>query len=194
MYKLNRRIILKAWDSETDIYGGNNAVPVASYELWAEASDRSGSIMDNYMQAVWQYDMKFVFRDEKSRQAGSNYTIDYDGKRFVIKSITHDKEAHRAYIIARCSAIDVQIDEDSGGAVEPVTGNVYDYTGTGGEDSFSSGLLYKSILVASKDGIIHEVIYTDTAAGKQVYYNNSTGEFTWGTNFSQGEIAQIVYR
>lgn len=83
-------------------------MPVAAYEIWAQVDDRTGSYTNQEGQTIWPYDYKIIFRDEASRRVGSNFTIDYDGKRFIINGITHENEAHRKYVIARCTAIEIQ--------------------------------------------------------------------------------------
>lgn len=195
MYKLNRKININAWTGSQDVYGGTTAVPVASYEVWAQVEERQGNLNVSEAQNLWSYDYKVVFRYEESRKVGSNFTIDYDSKRLTINSLSIANEAHRKFYIARCSAVDAQVEESGGGSVEPIQGNVYKYTATGGESGFiANDLRFKTIISVHKDGVLFEVILTGSPTGKKVLYNSLTGQFTFPGPLEAGEYVQIFYQ
>ena len=104
--ELNRRIILKSWGSSQGDTGGLTAIQIASYPIWAKVEDRNGRLVTGAQQREWSYDYKVTFRYEKSRVVNSDMTIDYDGKRLSINSLSYANEGQRKFCIARCSATD----------------------------------------------------------------------------------------
>ena len=82
----------------------------------------------------------------------------------------------------------------------PITGGgtqveIYNYTGTGGETTFTdAAMINKDIVGAFKDGVQHKIILSGTPIGKEVKYTISTGSFQWGTDFQTGETAFIQYQ
>ena len=120
--QLNRRVTLKSYGSTQDEAGGLVPVTTASYSLWAKVEDRNGREFTNQQQEQWTYDYKVTFRYEKSRIVKSNMTIDYDGKRLKINSLSFSNEGNRKYCVARCSASDL-IEVDSGEPIEPGSSN-----------------------------------------------------------------------
>lgn len=72
----------------------------------------------------------------------------------------------------------------------------FEYTGTGGEVSFSDPLLIdKDIIEVNKDGIGNSKIITGgTPASKQVLYTASTGTLEWAIPFEPGEEAYVLYQ
>ena len=104
---LNRRITLTSWGSTKDAGGGPVATLNTSYQIWAKVEARSGMPFTGEQQQVWNYDYKVTFRYEKSRVVTSNFTIDYDGKRLSIKSISYVDEGNRKYCICKCSATEL---------------------------------------------------------------------------------------
>lgn len=115
---LNRRVTIKAWGSTTDDAGGLTSVLTASYPIWAQVEDRSGKMMLGEQQREWSYDYKVTFRYEKSRVVTSGMTIDYDGKRLAINSISYINEGTRRYCTARCSTQDILV-QTEGEIIEP---------------------------------------------------------------------------
>lgn len=108
--KLNRRVTIKRWTSSTDDAGGLTSVQTASYSIWAKVEPRNGAVFTGQEQTLWNYDYKVTFRYERSRVVQSNFTIDYDGKRLRINSISFENEGERKYSVARCTTTDEQID------------------------------------------------------------------------------------
>ena len=117
--QLNRRVTLKAWGSTQDEAGGVIASVVAFYPIWAKVEDRNGRLYQGEQQREWSYDYKVTFRYEKSRVVSSGMTIDYDGKRLTINSISFLDEGQRKYAVARCSALDNINTSGDGEIVEP---------------------------------------------------------------------------
>ena len=120
--QLNRRVTLKSYGSTQDEAGGLVPVTTASYSIWAKVEDRNGREFTNQQQEQWSYDYKVTFRYEKSRPVKSNMTIDYDGKRLKINSLSFSNEGNRKYCVARCSASDLT-EVDSGEPIEPGSSN-----------------------------------------------------------------------
>lgn len=118
--KLNRRVTLKAWGNTQDEAGGVIPTITEMYTMWANVEDRSGNIYLGEQQRQWSYDYKVQFRYEKSRVVTSGMTIDYDGKRLAINSISYVSEGNRKYGVAKCSAMDILTGTGEGGViVEP---------------------------------------------------------------------------
>lgn len=196
--KLNRRIQLKAWGSEQDDIGAPRKTLLNYYGIWAQVEDRSGHLYLGQEQTTWNYDYKITFRYEKTRPVASNMTIDYDGKRLAINSVSYQNEGNRRYTIVRCSTTDQAISSPDGDIIEPTTDEAgeknYKYYGIGSETSWSAiSLAGKTILGAFKDGQNFEVITTGTPVGKQVKYDVSTGGFEWGVPYTPDEFTLIQY-
>lgn len=188
--QMNSKIILKSWGSVTDEGGGSTAVLTNSYSLWAKVEDRSGTTLTSQAQPQWSYDYKITFRYEKSRIVNSNQTIDYDGKRLAINSLSYQDEGNRKYVVARCSTTD-QIPADD---VTIYNVQTYNYTGVSHETVWTnSALIGKTIIGAFKDGIEFKVITSGIPTGKQVLFDSTTGQFTWSVQYEPGENTLIQF-
>ncbi len=188
----NRKVTIRSWATTKDEGGGPVAIQTGAYALWAKVEDRSGSQNTSQGQMLWNYDYTVTFLYEKSRVVGSNMTIDYDGKRLAISSLSFSSEGTRKECIARCTTTDQAVESTGNGADIPFVAYRYDYTGVGGESSFIA-VVNKTILSAHKDGVLYQVILTGTPTGKQVLYTAASGTFLWSDSFTPGEFAQIVY-
>lgn len=198
MIKLNRRITVRGWGVTQNEIGSPVADEVAAWQQWAQVEDRSGVQVNPYNQSLWQYDYKITVRHERTRTIGSNYTIDYDGKRLVVNSISHKSEAYRQYDVLRCTAIDDSTGTGSGGSVTPLPQiGVYDYTGVGGEDEFTASVLTgRYVFSATKDGagfVILRETGTLSDEFKGVINTKATGKMQWSVPFEPGEKATILY-
>lgn len=206
--EMNRRIIVKSWGSSSpDAGGGISAVQTGVYTIWAKVNARSGALYTGEEQALWNYDYEVTTRYEKSRIVKSNQTIDYDGKRLAINSVSFSEEGNRKFVTCRCSTTDGFIDTsgDVHGPATPTPGiRTLDYSGIGGEDSFIATellngdpypLIGKTIIGAFKDGIEFSVQLSGVPdpAKKEVVYNSTTGAFTWSIPFEPGEHTLIQY-
>ena len=101
--QLNRRITIKSWTSSQDDAGGIISTETKSYTIWAKVESRNGMLFTGEQQRQWSYDYKITFRYDKCRVVSSNDTIDYDGKRLSINSISFQDEGNKKYCVARCS-------------------------------------------------------------------------------------------
>lgn len=117
--QLNRRITIKSWGNTQDEAGGVIPTLTASYTMWAKVENRNGNLFLGQQQREWSYDYKVTFRYEKSRIVSSGMTIDYDGKRLAINSLSYVDEGQKKYAIARCSALDKINTAGDGEVVEP---------------------------------------------------------------------------
>ena len=203
MYKLNRRVTVHRWTSVKNEFGGLEPVEVANWSKWAEVrasnwvnldiyNTRSGSINNEYEQGKWEYDATIIMRFEKERPTRSNDTIEYEGTNYIINSISIFEENAKNFEVLKCTKIDSQINDDipvDTGAIQ-----VYNYTGVGEENSFLDiDLIGKHVFGCYKDGILFKMITSGTPIGKEVLYDDFTGEFTWGIQFETDEIATILY-
>jgi SPP1 family predicted phage head-tail adaptor len=196
MIKLNRQVMVRAWGTTKNSIGSPVASEVGAWKLWAEVEDRSGSHSAPYQQGLWQYDYKITVRYERSRVIGSNYTLDYDGKRLVINSIAPHSEGFKQYAVLRCSCVDPSVSTGGGGAVTPLPAiGVYNYTGVGDEFEFTAGILArKFVFSATKDGPSFKILReTGTPVGKEVLNIKATGRMLFGVPFQPDEVATILY-
>lgn len=71
-----------------------------------------------------------------------------------------------------------------------------EYTGTGGEFSFTNtALINKDVLAVHKDGIGNsKVINTGTPASKEALFDDTTGTVTWAIPFETGEESYVLYQ
>jgi SPP1 family predicted phage head-tail adaptor len=194
MVKLNRRVVIRAWGSTKNDIGGLSAVEIASWALWAEVQDRQGSNFNTNQQEQWQYDYKVTVRHESGRKIGSNYTVDYDGQRLKINSVSHLSEAFRMFDVLRCQAIDgITGSTATGSSLPPPSIGVYTYTGTGGENTFTA-LSGKTIFGVSKDGVIFDIITTVPLDENKKQVRVQPGNiFTFLFPFEAGETANVQY-
>lgn len=189
--EMRSQITLRRWAYQQDEAGGSEKVLTATWSVRAKVEDRSGTIVNPQSQDQWKYDYRISFYYEPSRIVISNDTIDYDGKRLRINSLSIKEEGMRREVIARCSTIE-NLPLDTSLTTYKV--RKYDYTGTSGENTFShASLIGKSILGAFKDGLEYQVILTGTPTGKQVKYNSISGGFLWSDSFEPGEHGLIQF-
>lgn len=196
MIKLNRRVVLRGWGTTQNSIGSPVASEIAAWKMWAQVEDRSGSQNNQYSQTLWQYSYKITVRYEKTRVIGSNYTVDYDGKRLVIDSCTPHSEAFRQYMVIRAHGVDDQTGTGSGGSVVPLPQiGVYDYTGIGGESDFTVGVLAgRYVFWAGKDGVGFKILReTGTPSGKEVLNVKTAGSMAWGIPFEPLEVGTVLY-
>lgn len=192
MYKLDSRVNINRYTTAKNEFGGLVAVLTGSWSKWAEVQDRTGSSAQNYQQTQWSYDNVIVMRYEIERPTRSNDVVEYESQFYKINSIQIKSEGFKMWELLQVTKIDESINSDA-----PMdTGNikVYNYIAIGGEVDFTyNGLIGKSVFGAFKDGIQYLVITSGTPVGKEVKYNASTGNFTWGTAFEPNEVATILY-
>lgn len=100
---MNRKITLTSYTSTVDAGGGVSALADQIYTVWAKVESRSGSLFTSKEQALWNYDYKITFRYDTTKNITSNFTLDYDGKKLSINSLSIEEEGNRRFIIARCS-------------------------------------------------------------------------------------------
>lgn len=212
--QLNRKITLKSWAAVQDAGGGSSPVNVASYSKWAKVRARNGVPFTSEEQQVWNYDYEITTRYERSRISGSNYTIDFDGKRLRINSLSFENEGNRKWEVFRCTTIDANIDASNDVSILSSFG-VFNYYGIGSESEFTSDstvtpigsapagvtiipkdIRNRTILGAYKDGIEFNVILPPDVFDpiiKQVRYTAATGRFEWSLPYEPSEHTLIQY-
>lgn len=203
LYKFSRRVKINRWANTQNEFGGLEAVIADSWYKWAEVrasnwinldmfNTRSGNINSQYEQNKWDYDTTIILRYEKDRPTRSNDTIEYEGAYYIINSISVNNEYSRNYEVLKCSKIDANINGEL--PVDNNTIQIVNYTGEGGETSFILGqTIGKTAFAIFKDGIQQTIVNNDMPVGKQVYFNSTTGEFTFGTQFEPEETATVIY-
>lgn len=203
LYKFARRVKINRWANTQNEFGGLEAVIADSWYKWAEVrasnwinldmfNTRSGNINSQYEQNKWDYDTTIILRYEKDRPTRSNDTIEYEGAYYIINSISVNNEYSRNYEVLKCSKIDANINGEL--PVDNNTIQIVNYTGEGGETSFILGqTIGKTAFAIFKDGIQQTIVNNDMPVGKQVYFNSTTGEFTFGTQFEPEETATVIY-
>lgn len=172
--------------------GGLVSVLTGSWSKWAEVQDRSGDEQKQYDQSQWTLQSIIVMRYEKERPLRSNDVIEYESQFYKILNISIRKEGHKFWEYVNAIKLDESINSDA-----PMdTGNikVYNYTAEGGEYLFTdSDLIGKSVFAIFKDGIQYVEKDSGPVSGKECYYEDTTGVFTFSTYFEPGEIATILY-
>lgn len=194
--KYNRRAWIRGWGAMQNDIGSPVAVEVAAWEMWCNVEDRSGFQSEPYEQGVWQYKYRIRLRYERTRLIGSNYTIDYDGKRLAITSLSIKNEAYRAELVIDCIAVDDQTGTGGGGSMVPLPAiGVYNYTGIGDEDEFTaSELAGKYVFSASKDNLNYKILREiGIPVGNQVLNTKATGRMKWGNIFTPEGSAIVLY-
>ena len=191
LYKFARRVKINRWANTINEFGGLEPVIADYWYKWAEVrasnwinldmyNTRSGNINSQYDQNKWDYDTTIILRYEKDRPTRSNDTIEYEGTYYIINSISVNNEYSRNYEVLKCSKIDANINGEL--PVDNNTIQIVNYTGVGEETSFILGqTIGKTAFAIFKDGIQQTIVNNDMPVGKQVYFNSTTGEFTFGT-------------
>lgn len=192
MYKLNRRVTIKRYVTDSNEFGGLEPVVSAYWSKWAYMEDRQGIQIDQYQQSMWTYDSVIVMRYEPERPTRSNDVIEYEGWNHKINSLSLKHEGGKFWEVIKVIKLDEQVNNEipvDTGAIQ-----VYNYTGIGEENSFIDiDLIGKNVFGCYKDGLLFKMITSGTPVGKEVLYNDFTGEFTWGIQFETDEIATILY-
>lgn len=203
LYKFARRVKINRWANTQNEFGGLEAVIADYWYKWAEVrasnwinldmyNTRSGNINSQYEQNKWDYDTTIILRYEKDRPTRSNDTIEYEGAYYIINSISVNNEYSRNYEVLKCSKIDANINGEL--PVDNNTIQIVNYTGVGGETSFTLGqTIGKTAFAIFKDGIQQTIVNNDMPVGKQVYFNSTTGQFTFGIQFEPDETATVIY-
>ncbi len=124
----------------------------------------------------------------------SNFTIDYDNKRLIIRSLSISNEGDRRYLIARCSTVDLTEAEDNylTCKVKPLY-----YTGVGGEFGFNDPKLQgKEIVGVFKDGVEFKVILEGglDPEKKQTLFNSEEGSLLFSVEFPPGENCTVQFQ
>lgn len=208
---LNRRVTLKSWTHDLDLGGGVSAVQVLSYLIWAKVEARNGIPFISEEQQVWNYDYKVIFRYETSRLVRSNFTIDYDGKRLRINSLSFESEGQRKWCECRCTTIDASVDTANDTIITTLLGQLV-YYGIGGETSFlangspmggtsvtgvqtvATDIRNKTVFRAYKDGVRYDIVdTTPSPLNKEFKYISATGECIWSIPFEPHEVGQVDY-
>ncbi len=192
MYKLNRRVTIKRYGTAKNEFGGLDAVLIAEWSKWAEVRERTGSNLNERQQGQWEYDQIFVLRYEKERPTRSNDVLYYEAEPYKITSIQIRNEGAKSWEYIQAVKIDEQINNDA-----PMdTGNiqVYNYIAMGGEFEFTdAALIGKTVFAAFKDGVQYLVRDVAPTGGKEVWFNSTTGQFTWSVFFEPNEVTTILY-
>lgn len=203
LYKFSRRVKINRWANTVNEFGGLEAVIADYWYKWAEVrasnwinldafNTRSGNINSQYDQNKWDYDTTIILRYEKDRPTRSNDTIEYEGSYYIINSISVNNEYSRNYEVLKCSKIDANINGEL--PVDNNTIQIVNYIGVGGETMITLGqTIGKTVFAIFKDGIQQTIVNNDIPVGKQVYFNSTTGEFTFGIQFEPDETATVIY-
>lgn len=188
---LRSRVTIRRWTSAKIEGGGINTVLLYSYDMWANAEEQSGRVSHNQSQDQWNCDYVFKVRYEKSRPIRTDYTIDFDGKRYKIERIKREIEDKVDMYKIYCSTLSELALDDSFTNYEM---QVLNYTATGTDSEITiTALINKTVKLAFKDGIEFKVIRTGTPTGKEVKTTKATGVLLWSIPFISGEQATIVY-
>ena len=191
----DRRVIIETWGTTQDIGGGPQGSVVSSYPLWANVENKDGRIIQGEDQRLWPYNFKIEVRYEKSRPINVAQTVLYDGGRLNINSVSIDREGMRWEVILKCSSVG-QAGPNIVGPGQINSSEVKDFGFTATDFIFvwsDPALINKKIVGAFKDGIEFQVLITGTPTGKQVLYEASLGQFTWGLPYEPGEYSLIQY-
>ena len=192
MYKLNRRVTIKRYSTASNEFGGLEPVMSSYWSKWASIDDRQGLQLDQYQQAMWTYDSVIVMRYEPERATRSNDVIEYEGWNHKINSLSLKHEGGKFWEVIKVVKLDEQVNNEI--PVDTGSIQVYNYTGIGGESNFiNPALIGVNVFGCYKDGLLFQMITSGTPVGKQVLFDDFTGEFTWGLQFETDEIATILY-
>lgn len=184
---LTERIIIENWEYTQDAGGGNIKTLDNAFYIWAMVEQSHGILSPNYGKFNYVYSAKIITR--YNSLIASTSTIVYGNARYLVKSVIDD---------GRFCEILVEVGETqlaSGSEVPPTAQTyLYNYTATGGEDSFSDlSLINKNVFGVFKDGVAKVIITSGTPEEDEVLYDASTGGFTFGLPFYQGEKVIIQY-
>jgi head-tail adaptor len=106
--ELNLRVVIRQWNVIQDAGRGSYYQQAASWPVWANKRNRSGSQFNNEAQQQWQYETTFMIRYDSRFK--SNMTVDHGSERWLINSIENDSESYKGMMLLRCSTSDINID------------------------------------------------------------------------------------
>lgn len=194
MYKLNRRVEIKRYESAKNEFGGLEAVQTGAWYKWAEVNERSGNYNSDYSQVKWDYTHTIVMRYEKERPTRSNDVIFYDLIPYKINNISIRVEAAKSWEVISATKIDENINGEA--PMDTGTIQVYNWIGGGGIPiaSFDAEILLgKTVFAVFKDGVQYLQVLTNNPNGKQVYFDSNNGGIYLGTYIEEGEVVTILY-
>ena len=88
----NRRITINRYEFSQNSAGGNIALPLSSWDLWAKVETTNGSRALDNAQVSYSKTFRVTVRAELSRPIYSDDEIVYLNDRLIIQSITRQKE------------------------------------------------------------------------------------------------------
>jgi hypothetical protein len=148
--------------------------------------------MRDIMQILQQVKEAFVYSLNK---AG---TLDEWGKallgygKYGIQEEVLQRFIRKDFEYIQATKLDESINSDA--PMDLNTIQVYNYTGIGGETTFTyGGFIGRHVFNAFKDGIQYVIRTSGVPVGKEVLYDDITGEMTWGIPFEDGEVATILF-
>jgi hypothetical protein len=192
VFKLNRRITIYRYTTAKNEFGGLIPIETGNWTKWAEVMDRQGTSRNEYQQRQWTYDQTFIMRYEIERPTRSNDVIAYENEFYKINSVQIRKEGRKDFEYIQATKLDESINSDA--PMDLNTIQVYNYTGIGGETTFTyGGFIGRHVFNAFKDGIQYVIRTSGVPVGKEVLYDDITGEMTWGIPFEDGEVATILF-
>lgn len=192
MYKLNRRVTIKRFESTQNEIGGLVAVQTGAWNKWAEVQERTGGSVRNYDQDQWVYDAVIVMRFEVERQTRSNDVIYYENTPYKINSIQIKNEGAKRWEYIKATKIDEDINSDA--PMDTDTIKVLNYTATETLANFEfPQLIGKTVFAAFKDGVQYVTKTTGSPEGKEVVFDATAGSLIWGIPFENGEVMTILY-
>jgi hypothetical protein len=133
-------------------------------------------------------------RFERVGQSGNVYTS--EGKFYITSSDDTGSYADVSTFSINLQGTGALIEVFTPTPTAPTTMQRLEYTGIGGEYSFTDTILIgKTILAAHKDGIGNsKLILTGTPLNKEVKFDSATGLVEWGIPFEPNEEAYILYQ
>lgn len=112
----NRRITVRRWTTSQNDGGGLTAVEVENWTLWANIENRessavntgkrfggNGSSSDPQQQEQWANGFKVYVRYYPSKQIQNNDTIDYNGSRMLVNSVSTVNEGNAKTQVLFCT-------------------------------------------------------------------------------------------
>lgn len=157
--------------------------------------NKSGMINLADFDSLWQAQTKLLMRFQRTSDEGVVYTSEAS---FFISNLsdTGDYTDVAQYTVSLQGTGGITIIQTPILSTNINKMKRLEYTGVGGEVSFTNSLLIgKDIQVVEKDGIGNsKIILTGTPVGKEVLFTSATGTLEWAIPFEIGEEAWVNYQ
>lgn len=187
--QMDQQVVIRRWSKVKDSAGGLREVNTDSWTLWAAQEGRKGFALTNNQQMTWSYKQVFTVYYESDRRIYSNDTVDYDGQRFRINSVSNQTEGNRQMIEIETSTTGTAITDNLSTMLQTVN-----FPGNGTDTINVPELIGQVPKLAFADGVEYIIVIgTPNPAEKEVGIDSVAGDTVWSVAFMPTVKCTVAY-